>query len=108
MRNLDARLKRMEKALGVGQAGDKHLVVVYPEAGEKPEKALKRECHRRKIKLADVGYVIYIGDDTLEEVDHRNHNGLRTLQGYPEFIAGVKQALKAIDGQTLGPTGARA
>jgi len=104
MRNLDARLKRMEKALGVGQAGDKHLVVVYPKPEEKPEKALKRECRRRKIRLADVGHVIYIGD-TLEETDHRNHNGLRTLQGYPEFIAEVKRMLKAIDGQTLGPTG---
>ena len=105
MRNLDARLKKMEKALGIGQTGGKHLIVVYPEPGEKPEKALKRECRRRKIKLADVGHVIYIGDDTLEETDHRNHNGLRTLQGYPEFIAGVKRTLKAIDGKTMGPTG---
>ena len=104
MRNLDARLKKMEKALGIGQTGDKHLIVVYPEPGEKPEKALKRECRRRKIKLADVGHVIYLSD-TLEEDDRRNHNGLRTLQGYPEFIAGVKRTLKAIDGQTLGPTG---
>jgi hypothetical protein len=99
---LRERLDRLEKSSGLHQVGDKRFLVIYPRDQEKPEAALRRECHKRKMQAEDVGHALILGDD-MQIIDNLNHDGLHTLQGYRSFQQDVKRVLQEIDGSSTEP-----
>lgn len=97
------RLSRLEREKGMHQVGDKHFLMVCPKDQESPEAAIRRECRKRKLRPEDVGHALLLGDD-MQVIDHGNHDGLPTLQGYRAFRQDVRRVLREIDGITTGPT----
>ncbi len=99
---LRERLSRLERTKGLHQVGDKHFLAIYPRDQESHKAAIRRECRSQKIRLEDVGHALIMGED-MQAVDHGNHDGLPTLQGYRSFLLDVKRVLQEIDGGTTVP-----
>lgn len=49
-----------------------------------------------------MGYALIMGEE-MQTIDHGNHDGLPTLQGYRSFQQDLKRVLQEIDGSSTGP-----